>query len=165
MTTADRIAVMDAGVIQQIGTPMDIFDNPANRFVANFVGSTNLLAGRVEAAEGGGDGESGRAIFHSPLFGALALPGAAAPAAGDAEIVVRPHSIMLAKAPRGSGHAWIEGLVSDREFLGAFIRYTVNIGDVVLIADEPHRIGQQSHAQGDRVHIGIDLAQVRLLAR
>ena len=157
MTTADRIAVMDLGVIQQVGTPMDIFDNPANRFVANFVGSTNLLAGRVEAADGGG------AIFHSTLFGPLALPDAATPA-GDAEIVVRPHSIMLAKAPRGSGHAWIEGSVSDREFLGAFIRYTVNIGDVVLIADEPHRIGHQSHAPGDRVHIGIDLAQVRLLA-
>ena len=160
MTTADRIAVMDMGVIEQVGTPMEIFDNPASRFVANFVGSTNLLAGRVEP----GDGRAGAAVFHSTLFGPLALPGAAH-VAGDAEIVVRPHSITLAKAPRGSGHAWAEGSVSDREFLGAFIRYTVNIGDAVLIADEPHRIGHTSHAPGDRVHIGIDLAQVRLLAR
>ena len=45
MTTADRIAVMDQGVIQQVGTPMDIFDNPANRFVANFVGQHQSAAG------------------------------------------------------------------------------------------------------------------------
>jgi len=43
MTTADRMAVLEAGVLQQVGTPRDLFDAPVNRFVAEFVGSTNLL--------------------------------------------------------------------------------------------------------------------------
>ena len=45
MTICDRIAVMDHGVIQQVGTPVDLFDEPANRFVAGFVGSVNLFEG------------------------------------------------------------------------------------------------------------------------
>ncbi|MGH9577851.1 MAG: ABC transporter ATP-binding protein [Terriglobales bacterium] len=48
LTTCDRIAVMDQGVIQQVGTPMDLFDHPVNRFVAGFVGSANI----VKRAEG-----------------------------------------------------------------------------------------------------------------
>jgi iron(III) transport system ATP-binding protein len=51
LTTCDRIAVMDQGVIQQVGTPMEIFDHPANRFVAGFVGSANIVRqGGVDVA-------------------------------------------------------------------------------------------------------------------
>ena len=49
MTTADRMAVLDAGVLQQIGRPRELFDTPSNRFVAEFVGSTNLIAGHYDA--------------------------------------------------------------------------------------------------------------------
>ena len=157
MTTADRIAVMDQGVIQQVGTAMEIFDDPANRFVANFVGSINLLPGRVEPSPGGG------ASFHSPLLGELFLAQAAA-SAGEAEIVVRPHSIQLARAPGNAGLRWLAGSITEREFLGAFIRYTVNVRGQILVAEEPHRIGRESHRPGDAVHVGIDPAQVRLLA-
>ena len=50
MTTADRMAVLDAGVLQQIGRPRELFDTPSNRFVAEFVGSTNLIAGHYDAS-------------------------------------------------------------------------------------------------------------------
>jgi iron(III) transport system ATP-binding protein len=140
MTTADRIAVMDQGVIQQVGSAMEIFDNPANRFVANFVGSINLLPS------------------DSPLLRQLALA-----AAGGAEVVIRPHTIVLAAARGGAGHHWLNGTVVEREFLGAFIRYTVKVGEQRLVAEEPHRIGRESHRPGDTVHLGIDPAQVRLL--
>ncbi len=49
MTTADRMAVLDAGVLQQVGRPRELFDTPSNRFVAEFVGRTNLLAGHYDA--------------------------------------------------------------------------------------------------------------------
>lgn len=54
LTMSDRIAVFDKGRIQQIGTPREVYDRPANRFVAEFIGETNLLAGTVETAENGG---------------------------------------------------------------------------------------------------------------
>jgi iron(III) transport system ATP-binding protein len=137
MTTADRIAVMDHGVIQQIGTPMEIFDRPANRFVAGFVGSVNL----VPAA--------------SPLAAQLGI--------SAADIVVRPHTIALARSPAGEGRVWFQGTVSEREFLGAFVRYTVKVGDAQLVAEEPHRIGHEAYRPGEPVHLGIDPAQWRLI--
>ena len=77
MTTADRMAVLDAGVLQQIGRPRELFDIPSNRFVAEFVGSTNLIAGHYDATrsvfvtEGLGDipltaGIRGQCTVHSP---------------------------------------------------------------------------------------------------
>ena len=52
MTTCDRIAVMDEGVIQQVGTPVELFDRPVNRFVAEFVGTINLLPGQAAEVRG-----------------------------------------------------------------------------------------------------------------
>ena len=52
LSMSDRIAVMSAGELQQIGTPEDVYEHPANRFVADFIGDTNLLDATVEAAEG-----------------------------------------------------------------------------------------------------------------
>ena len=53
LTMSDRIAVMSAGEVQQIGTPTQIYDDPANRFVADFIGETNLIAAEVTAVTGG----------------------------------------------------------------------------------------------------------------
>ncbi len=144
MTTADRIAVMDQGVIQQVGTAMEIFDDPANRFVANFVGSINLLTA---------DSALARELRLSEL----------AARAGDADIVIRPHTIAVARVPGDAGRIWLAGSVVDREFLGAFVRYTVKVGEQQLVAEEPHRIGRESHRPGDAVHVGIDPEQARLL--
>ena len=156
MTTADRIAVMDEGVIQQIGTPMDLFDNPVNRFVANFVGTINLLRGRVSS-----DAE-GHAIFDSPVLGRIALPSVTL-LSGEADMAVRPHSLALAATPEDSRHLWLEGTVAEREFLGEFVRYVVNVQDVGLIVDQTHHVGQPVFEPGARVHVGVDTTQVRLL--
>jgi iron(III) transport system ATP-binding protein len=137
MTTADRIAVMDQGVIQQLGTPMGIFDNPANRFVANFVGSVNLLSGAW-----------------GPKLGFQ----------NAADLVIRPHTLALGRVPGDAARIWLPGVVAEREFLGAFVRYAVEVAGERLIAEEPHHIGRDSHRPGDAVHLGIDPAQVRLLA-
>jgi iron(III) transport system ATP-binding protein len=156
MTTADRIAVMDVGAIQQVGSAMEIFDHPANRFVANFVGSINLLRGRLEQAANG-------ALFHSPVLGTLRLADPA-PAAGEAEIVIRPHCIFLSTEARDGGFAWLRGTVTEREFLGAFLRYSVTVDGHILVVEEPHRAGREAHRPGSTVHVGIDPAQVRVLA-
>jgi iron(III) transport system ATP-binding protein len=139
MTTADRMAVMHEGVIQQVGTPVEVFDEPANRFVAGFVGSINLLPG------------------DSALLAALRLP-------LGADVVIRPHTISLARTQGDASRAWLAGTVTEREFLGAFIRYTLQVGGEALIAEVTHRIGGESYKLGDAVHAGIDVAQARLLA-
>ena len=158
LTTADRIAVMDQGVIQQIGTPIELFDNPANRFVATFVGSINLLPGRIEHAA------DGAAIFDSHILGRIRLPGAGV-ASGEADIAVRPHSLLLSGTSDAGSHAWLEGEVLEREFVGEFVRYVVAVRNERLTADQPHHVGEPVYEPGQRIHVGVDAAQLRVLPR
>jgi len=140
MTTADRIAVMDQGVVQQVGSALELYDAPANRFVAEFVGTINLVPA--------GD----------PLFAALvAEPGGATHAA------FRPHSVLLAHRPGDPAHHWMPARVAEREFLGEFIRYRLEAAGRELIADLPHALGSAGFAQGAGTSLGIDRTQVRLL--
>ncbi|HET7160777.1 MAG TPA: ABC transporter ATP-binding protein [Burkholderiales bacterium] len=155
MTTADRIAVMDEGVIQQVGTPLDLFDNPANRFVANFVGSINLLPGRILKAA------DGVAMIDTPALGRLPLRHAQAPR--EVEIALRPHTLALATAPGASERIWVAGAIIEREFVGELVRYTIQIGETLLIADEPHFIGRSPYQANTAIHVGIDPDQVRVL--
>ena len=157
LSISDRVAVLDQGVIQQIGTPMELYDHPANRFIADFVGTINLVRGRVEQ-----NGE--RAHFDSSLLGRIDLP-VAVNRTCEAEIAIRPHTLAVVSAdhPGDTGRVWVEAVVAEREFLGEFVRYTVVVGDAALIADVPHFVGSASHAPGTRVRIGIDPAQTKVL--
>ncbi len=88
LTTCHRVAVMDEGVIQQVGTPMELFDFPVNRFVAQFVGSVNLFAGTFRR-------EGGALRFASPQLGDVALPAGVEPPAGDFNLAFRPHAVHI----------------------------------------------------------------------
>ena len=164
MTTCDRIAVMDQGVIQQVGTPVDLFDRPANRFVAEFVGTINLLHGRLEKAGGKTAGDT--LAFVSQAAGPLSLPLAVAmPGQGEASIAFRPHGVLVAERECDAARVWLSGTVTEREFLGEFVRYHVRAGSADLIADQPHYLGVRDFQRGAQVRLGIDPGQVRLLQR
>jgi iron(III) transport system ATP-binding protein len=149
MTTADRMAVLDDGVLQQAGAPRELFDAPVNRFVAEFVGNTNLLPGR---------GDPARAVFVADGLGELPLP---APGEGRA-VSVRPHALAIATA-RDDRRVWFDGEVKESEFLGEFTRYEVRVGAHVLTADAPHLSSTPIYAPGAAVQVGIDPAELRLL--
>src|ERR1019366_7360563 len=104
------------GIIQQIGTPMDLFDRPLNRFIASFVGTINLLDGIASATAGG-------VTFESPLLGRVDLATNRA-LAGNAAIAFRPHTLSLAAADSvgATDRIWVDGKVAHREFLGEFVR-------------------------------------------
>ena len=160
LSISDRVAVLDAGVIQQVGTPMELFDHPANRFIANFVGTINLYAGTLKA---GADAM----LFASEALGTIALPGLPAAAPGEAEIAFRPHVVTLieAGAPAEGGLIWLEGRVAEREFLGEFIRYTIRAGKADIVADQAHYTGARNFTPGEAVKLGIQPQQIRVLAR
>jgi iron(III) transport system ATP-binding protein len=160
LSISDRVAVLDAGVIQQVGTPIELFDRPANRFIANFVGTINLFAGRLKAG-------AEAMVFESEVLGTISLAGIPAASPGEVEIAFRPHVVTLveAGAPGEGGLIWLEGSVVEREFLGEFIRYTVHAGKADIVADQAHYTGARSFAPGDTVKLGIQPQQIRVLAR
>ncbi len=150
MTTADRMAVLEAGVLQQVGTPRDLFDTPANRFVAEFVGSTNLLPGRADPA---------RKVFVAIGLGDIPL----AQHADGTALSIRPHALTIA-AQRDARRLWFDGLVQESEFLGEFTRYEVRVGESTLTADVPHLSSTPLYPRGAPVQVGIDTAELRVLA-
>jgi len=141
---ADRIAVLDQGKIQQIGTPVELYDRPANRFVAGFLGAANLIDGRIAA-----DGR-----FVADGFAVDGVGGAAGPAA----IAIRPQDIAVAAAGAG-----IAATVETVEFLGSMTRYRMAAGAHAFRVDVPHRRGTEPLAIGAAVGLVIDPRQVAVL--
>jgi iron(III) transport system ATP-binding protein len=161
LTICDRIAVLDEGVLQQIGTPVELFDHPANRFVAQFVGSVNLFRGVVRR-------DAGRAWLQSSELGEVALPASLAlPATEQVEIAFRPHAVRLeaggAAAHTGADAIELGGTVSAGEFLGEFMRYEVRVGTATVVADLPHLQDEALLPEGARVSLHIPSREVRIV--
>lgn len=116
MTLADRIVILNRAIIQQIGTPAEVYARPANTFVASFIGSPpmNLLPGQLRDGSFVGAG------------GAFALDAAA----GDVTLGIRPEHVRI--APDGSGH--FNGTVFSSELLGDCTILTVKAGDATVAA-------------------------------
>ncbi len=167
MGTADRMAVLDQGVLQQVGTPATLYDEPVNGFVAGFVGTMNLLPAQLTARRA--DGIELAVAGLGTLV--VALPRQSPPpppplATGGAVLLsLRPHLLGLlpADAARDPGSVWFDGLVEASEFLGPFTRYRVRVGGHALAVDLPHRAGQGGFAPGSAVALGVDPALSRLL--
>jgi spermidine/putrescine ABC transporter ATP-binding subunit len=112
MSMADRIAVMADGRVQQVATPLDLYRRPANRFVADFIGTSNLLPGRV-------DGDR----FLSDELGPLpASP--RGPAVATGHLVVRPEDVQVRQ---GDGVGAVRGEVADVQFKGGSSQVAVDV--------------------------------------
>ena len=158
LSISDHVAVLEAGVIQQVGTPVELFDHPLNRFIANFVGTANIFTGALRPSADG-------MVFESAALGALLLRNAPAALAGAVEIVFRPHVVTLAEggAALDGGLIWLKGTVAAREFLGEFIRYVVTVGANEIVADQAHYTDARKFAPGEAVNLGIQPEQIRVL--
>ena len=148
LALSDEIAVFNAGRIVQRGSPQQIYSRPTSRFVADFIGSANFIAGSVtEAAAPGAMAAIATAhgIFRCPFAEAVSL--------GQKVVVTaRPEDLTLFPAPPGDGLNVLAGTVSGRVFLGDVTDYTVNVGDTELrIRARP----EQEFRVRQSVHIGV----------
>jgi iron(III) transport system ATP-binding protein len=159
LTTCHRIAVMDQGVIQQVGTPMELFDQPVNRFVAQFVGSVNLFAGIFTR-------DAGRLHFSSPAIGEVALPASLDPPGAKGEIAFRPHAIrMSAGSPAAVANEMrLTGTIEGEEFLGEFLRYEVQVAGARVVVDHAHARGEPTLATGTPVTLSVPADEIRFIA-
>ncbi len=136
----DRIAIMNDGVIQQVGTPMELYEKPCNLFVATFLGSANVLKGCVEGA-----------CFM--LEEGIALPLGTYQAAAKSHLVMRPQFIALA----AHGTTGISARVEHMEFLGASLRYGLRLGSRLVHVDAAFEPGQKIFAAGEMVDLALPL--------
>jgi len=140
LTMADRLVVMSNGRVQQVGSQRDLYENPANTFVAGFVGRTNFLRGRVEGG-----------VFRSESgLGILCGQGAAA---HGRTLAIRPERLSLATAPVDADNCF-PGIVEFASYLGGVLEYYVRLTPHDrLMVQAPNRSADTAHAVGDRVHL------------
>ena len=125
LALSHSIAVMNRGRIEQIGAPREIYERPANQFVADFVGSTNFLNATVSAA----DGAPGFYRVSCELGELKALALDVLKPADKVVLSVRPEDIHLSEArPEGDSNIW-EGTVDQKVFLGEFVDFQVAVGE------------------------------------
>jgi ABC-type Fe3+/spermidine/putrescine transport system ATPase subunit len=159
MAISDRIAVMHAGRVAQIGTAHDLYRAPRSVFVAQFIGRVNLLPARVVRAD------TGAAVV--ALWGREVTVPAEEPAATGqpVSLVLRPESVGLlpegAAAP--AGDVAIAGVVRSRTFLGEKVEYAVEIAGVVLQAVSYDPLRHGLFDVGARVQVACAPASLRVL--
>ena len=151
LTMSDHIAVMEAGVIDQLGSPREIYERPATRFVAGFIGTSNLVSGRVDRLEG----EHAVLSYGAENRVVVRLPGARAP--GDAvEVLVRPEKIDLHRtAPTTTGGSVLSGVVTEVVYHGTSTNYTVTTaaGPDFVVFDQNVASAEDLAERGDRVFL------------
>jgi len=124
LAISDRVIVMNVGVIEQIGTPEAIYNRPTSRFVADFVGSANILKGRLTGAD----------TFEAEGGVTLRVLNPQGVSAGAGEVAVRTAYIDLAARP---GDNQLPGTVRQRMFHGDFVQYIVECACGRLIVRRP----------------------------
>ena len=144
LAIADRMAVMDAGRILQVGTPREIYGRPATRTVAGFIGETNLVPGKIVGTEGG------RLIVDTAVCRFLGVPGETAnpPRRGEDVVVsIRPECWRLGRQPLAQNG--VRGVIAESYYLGEIAQHRFRSGEVVLSLHElnPRLVGKEARGE------------------
>jgi len=156
LAIGDRVVVMNKGKVTQIGSPAEVYFKPRTRFVADFIGTTNLLKGKVTRTD---EKEVVLSVASGVSLSALASPEIALRDAQEVTLSVRPESIEVnAERPLGRANI-LQGEVKDVIFMGATTRYFVQSGGLELIADVQ---GSETPLKGV-VYISMDSTKLHIL--
>ncbi len=151
MVMADRIALMDAGRIAQVGPPMDVYNAPNSRFSAGFLGEVNLLEGRiVESAHG-------TTVLEIPDIGGNVklLDEESRELGSPISLAVRPEKILLSERPFDAHYNAVAATVEDLGFLGSQINYHLRLpGGRILSALIPSVDAPPGMEHGAEVFLG-----------
>ncbi|HCL65616.1 MAG TPA: spermidine/putrescine ABC transporter ATP-binding protein [Rhizobium sp.] len=156
LTMSDRIAVMSSGSVRQVGSPWEIYDRPAERFVANFIGETNFLEVEVASI----NGERARVRLRSGAEIPASFPEDTAPS-GKVTIVIRPEHATLVEP---SAAATLSGTVESIVYLGTDTNINIRLdgGSLFTVRQQNSRSGPCGYREGQTVGIMLsdDVAQI-----
>ncbi len=159
LTMSDIISVMDKGAIQQLGDPATLYKQPANRFVADFIGESNFIQGKIESLQ---DGKA-----HLLVGGELVTVSAAKEGFSvgqDATFTVRPEKVIF--SGRESAAEGLSGTVQELVYIGTDTRYAVTLASgesVVVRIQNGCGSDRLEFARGDKVRVYWSVEDARLL--
>ncbi len=148
LSLSDRICVMQAGRIVQVGSPQDLYDHPQSRYVADFVGTSNFFEGRITAV-----GKDSASLMTDR---GVALDGRAGPDLASGArgcLSIRPEQIRMARDASANS---LEVTVHNRIFLGEHTEYLVRheaLGNIIVLAPRQGEPGAREFETGRRAHL------------
>ncbi len=152
MAISDRLVVMKDGLIEQVGTPIEIYERPANEFIAAFVGYVNFMDGRVESI----DPATKNTVIRTE-FGKLeiALEQDDIQTGDDVLMVIRPESVSLSIDCGSNRQNVLCGTLKTYMYAGSIAKCTVGIGAKKMIVDQYNPRDAQQFQNADRVEVEI----------
>jgi putative spermidine/putrescine transport system ATP-binding protein len=154
MSLSDRIVVMNAGMIEQVGTPFEIYNFPTTPFVASFVGTLNSVSAQVVDAAGVVRVAGQVLRTARPLNGAVK----------DSQVTLALRPELLSLTPTAAGDNQLVGRVETITFLGAVVRIQVRLGDTLLNVDTFNNPHLSLPALGEEVKVSFSPEAVLVLA-
>ena len=155
-TIADRIALMKDGVIQQIGTPVELYDKPVNRFVADFLGTANFFEGTLIKS-------GNQCVFNTENGFSIPIDNCSKDLENSGcSLIFRPQNINVStKELSGKdNNVQLQGTIKGKEFLGSTIRYRLAVKGKDVFADVTHQQGKRLIEDGMTVNLGINRQQM-----
>ena len=152
MVISDRIAVMDSGNVVQIGTAQEIYKKPANKFVADFIGTMNFMSGEVVEVLSDKNAAYVRTEFSDKLV--CMTPDSTAITAG-AEVFasIRPEDVEVFTEPPDATENVFKGKIAHKAYLGNFLFFFVSVNDSMIRVQAPHHMPQE---EGQELYMLLD---------
>jgi ABC-type Fe3+/spermidine/putrescine transport system ATPase subunit len=153
LTMSDRIVILSGGRVMQIGKPVEVYEHPRNKFVADFIGEANFFDGKVVDSSAS---EVGIAV--GPLTVYAALSGEDVPRLGQsASLSVRPEKIRMRQhgvSPHNRRNVY-DATVEDCHYLGGIVRYYLRLGDALAVKVDEKNVSGVLYRPGEKVALEI----------
>jgi ABC-type Fe3+/spermidine/putrescine transport system ATPase subunit len=159
MVISDRIVVMEAGNVVQVGTAEEIYDRPANRFVADFIGTTNFIGGEILQVLPEDGMARIRTAVNDDILCRVSDPEAVAPGQ-EVQLSIRPEDIEVFESDPGPKDNLVYGSIEHRAYLGNFLYFFVNVGEATIRVQAPHHLHM---AEGEMLHLVLNPQKSLLL--
>ena len=159
MVISDRIAVMESGNVVQIGTAQEIYKKPANKFVADFIGTMNFFSGEVVQVLGDTDAVYVRTEFSEKLL--CRMPDGKAAAPGEKIYAsIRPEDVEVFAQPPQSGENLFKGTIAHKAYLGNFLFLFVNVNSTMIRVQVSHHLPQE---EGQELYLSLNPQKCMIL--
>jgi iron(III) transport system ATP-binding protein len=159
MVISDRIAVMESGNVMQVGTPEEIYDRPANKFVADFIGTTNFIAGTVDRVTADTGGAVLRTEFGAEMH-CLTADGEATVPGLEVNASIRPEDVeVLTESPEDRPNVY-PGTIAHKAYLGNFLYFFVDVAGTMIRVQVPHYLPQ---GEGEEIYLHLNPQKCMIL--
>ena len=142
-----NLAILNEGIVQQVGKPVDLYNNPENIFVANFLGTTNVIDGTIkDNSFTSSEGLEIKDIIDDKK---------------GTNILLRPQNLYLDS--NNNDFQNFEAIVINQEFLGNIVRYTVDVKNHLLTVDSLHEVNKKIYSPNEKIKIYLDPSKIKIL--